>query len=249
MRTACPDAVQLIAEQRLELQRQGIISGRAYPAHVVVSYSGECQGDSDFLTARIFSAVHPNGQPFECYIITSVTGRERILERVHSTFPDLQKSIDSMLIALPTDPSGSAAFDIGLLPKLLFERLDLRIVNHDGGQKVLRDFCRAGVVAQVNLTLCRRQPLIDIIHKYEKPHEADPDAHEVDGSQGQSDSFEDRTQLFFCSSERRATNAKSGNLSGAIPHSWKGVYCIEDGEESVAVATFDTRDTGDFYSE
>ena len=179
---ACPDAVQLITEQRLELQRQGIISGRTYPAQIVISYSGECQGVSDFLTARIFSAVHPNGQPFECYIITSVIGRDRILERVHSTFPDLKKSIDSMVIALPTDPSGSAAFDIGLLPKLLFEKLDLRIVNHDGGQRVLRDFCRAGVVAQVNLTLCRRQPLIDIIHKYEDLFEIGSDAHIIDGS-------------------------------------------------------------------
>ena len=248
---ACPDAVQLIAEQRLELQRQGIISGRTYPAQIVISYSGECQGVSDFLTARIFSAVHPNGQPFECYIITSVIGRERILERVHSTFPDLKKSIDSMVIALPTDPSGCAAFDIGLLPKLLFEKLDLRIVNHDGGQRVLRDFCRAGVVAQVNLTLCRRQPLIDIIHKYEKLSEAGSDAHEIDESRGPTDSnsFENRAQLFFCSSERRLNNSESGNLSGAIPLSWKGVYCIEDGEENVAVATFDTRDTGDFYSE
>ena len=248
---ACPDAVQLITEQRLELQRQGIISGRTYPAQIVISYSGECQGVSDFLTARIFSAVHPNGQPFECYIITSVIGRDRILERVHSTFPDLKKSIDSMVIALPTDPSGSAAFDIGLLPKLLFEKLDLRIVNHDGGQRVLRDFCRAGVVAQVNLTLCRRQPLIDIIHKYEELSEVGSDAHVIDGSNSpsDSDSFENRTQLFFCSTEKRANNSKSGNLSGAIPPSWKGVYCIEDGEENVAVATFDTRDTGDFYSE
>ena len=67
-----------------------------------------------------------------------------------------------------SDMSGDGAplsglMDISLLPKLLFDKYDIRIANHDGGRYVLRSFARAGAISQVNLTLCEGQSVVDVL--------------------------------------------------------------------------------------
>jgi hypothetical protein len=239
--------LQLIEEQRKEMQQQGIISDRVYPAQIVFSFSGECQGERDFLDARIFRELHPNGEPFECYILTSGQGARKIRERVLTSFPHLADRIDSILIQLPPCPSGNSDVDIGLIPKLLYEQLGVRIANHDGGRGILRKFCAAGAIAQVNLTLCRQKSLQDILPKYLKSSAVGTDTDIGDDSIPQSAALEcSRVELFFTSAHAQI---KCDTPIGAIPQSWREVYCVADGDEDTAVVTFDTRYAGDFVTD
>ena len=87
----------------------------------------------------------------EVYILTTQSGSERIRGRVHSE-PNLSHLIprlESILIVVPprevetsAHDEDQNAMDIKIIPKLLYERLGMLIVNHDGGQKVLREFCK-----------------------------------------------------------------------------------------------------------
>ena len=229
----------------MQLQQQGYLSSRRYPAVIVFSLSGDCQGTTDFLAARAFTACHPDGQLIECYILTGERGASSIRSRVRSSFPHLADCIEDMLVVVPgsqRDDQTGSAIDIASVPQLLFDRLDVRIANHDGGLGVLRAFCRAGAVAQVNLTLCRTRSLRDVVSKYE----ADTDGATVGAD------FDSRAQLFFSptsASRKEGSGGERVELSGAIPEAWRAVYCIEDGEGDVAVVTFDTREAGDFYRE
>jgi hypothetical protein len=244
--------LQLIEEQRKEMQQQGIISDRVYPAQIVFSFSGERQGERDFLDARIFRELHPNGEPFECYILTSGPGARKIRERVLTSFPHLADRIDSILIKLPPCPSGNSDVDISLIPKLLFEQLGVRIANHDGGRGILRKFCAAGAIAQVNLTLCRQKSLQDILPKYLKSSAVGTYIDIGDGSIPQSAALEcSRVELFFTSAHAqiKCDTESTDTPIGAIPQSWREVYCVADGDEDTAVVTFDTRDAGDFVTD
>lgn len=236
------------------MQRQGIISNREYPAQIVFSLSGDCQGERDFLDARIFSATHPNGELFECYILTSDEGAGKIQERVLTSFPHLTDRIDNILIRIPPCPDGNSDIDISLIPKLLFEQLGVRIANHDGGRDILRKFCEAGAVAQVNLTLCRKKSLQEIIPKYLKSYVIGTDIDTRESSSPLGAALEcSRVELFFTSAhaQLKCETETEGAVTpiGTIPASWREVYCVADGDEDVAVVTFDTRDAGDFVTD
>jgi hypothetical protein len=250
---ACfPDTLQLIEGQRKEMQQRGIISDRVYPAQIVFSFSGESQGESDFLDARIFSAVHPNGDLFECYILTSDQGAIKIRERVLTSFPHLTDRIDNILIKLPPCPSGNSDIDISVIPKLLFEQLGVRIANHDGGREILRKFCAAGAIAQVNLTLCRKKSLQEILPKYSKSFTVRTKIDVGDCSTPQNAALEcGRVELFFTSARARikCKTEDRDTPIGAIPQSWREVYCVADGDEDTAVVTYDTRYAGDFVTD
>ena len=113
LKAACPNLLEMIMRQRSSLQNQGCVSARKYPAQIVFTFSGkshvswnsetDSQEDDvwDFLEARIFTAMHPDGEPIECYIMTGARGAARIRERVRSSFPHLVSRIDGMLIVLP----------------------------------------------------------------------------------------------------------------------------------------------------
>lgn len=224
------------------MQQQGIISKRVYPAQIIFSLSGDCQGERDFLDARIFSALHPNGDLFECYILTSEQGVRKIKKRVSTSFPHLKDRIDSILIRIPPCPSGTSDIDISLIPKLLFDQLGVRIANHDGGRGILRKFCAAGAVAQVNLTLCRQKSLQDILPKYLGSSTITPQSAALDCS---------KVELFFSSAHAQLKRSTEGSdtPSGSIPQSWREVYCVADGDEDTAVITFDTRGACDFVTD
>jgi hypothetical protein len=248
LKLACPDALNLINEQRKELQQQDVLSTRTHPAQIVFSHSGECQGESDFLSARIFSATHPDGELFECYILTSEHGAENIRKRVSTSFPHLKERIEDMLITVPYHAINKSTMDIALVPQMLYDLLDIRIANHDGGKGVLRDFCAAGALAQVNLTLCRDFSLRDIVSK----HERALGSGNLEG-EGEEEAalknFSSNVQLFFTSTAARSRNQLNGVPTGSIPLSWKEIYCVTDEKERIAVVTFDTRGAGDFCSE
>lgn len=237
LKAACPNALELISEQRLELQREGYLSLRRYPAVIIFSHSGDCQGATDFLNASIFNAFHPNGEPAECYIMTSELGAASIRKRINASFPHLVGRIKSMLIIIPHNICSKSKIetdiDIGSVPQLLFDRFGICIANHDGGHGVLRDFCRAGAVAQVNLTLCRNRSLKEIIFKSQSKDT---------GNQH----FEGQVQLFFSSATTSSPSQGQGRPRGTIPREWRAVYCVEDGEKKVAVVSFDTRTSTDF---
>lgn len=234
------------------MQKQGIISDRVYPAQIVFSLSGDFQGERDFLDARIFSAVHPSGEDFECYILTSDEGSRKIRERVLTSFPHLIDRIDDMLIRIPPCPSGDSDIDISLIPKVLFEQLGVRVANHDGGRDILRRFCAAGAIAQVNLTLCRKKSLQDILPKYLTSSIVGSDIDVGDISTHPIAPLEcSRVELFFTSAQAQLKCDTEGtdNPLGAIPQSWREVYCVADSDEDTAVVTFDTRYVGDFVSD
>jgi hypothetical protein len=247
LKKACPDALNLITEQRKELQQQDVLSARTHPAQIVFSHSGECQGGSDFLSARIFSATHPDGELFECYILTSEHGAENIRKRVLTSFPHLKERIEDILITVPYHAINKSTMDIAQVPQMLYDLLDIRIANHDGGKGVLRDFCATGALAQVNLTLCRESSLRDIVSK----HERALGSGNLEGEEEEAalKTFSRNVQLFFTSTAARSRNQLNGVPTGSIPLSWREIYCVTDEKESMAVVTFDTRGAGDFYSE
>ena len=165
LKNTLPNLFELIMKQREELQADGLLSPRKFPAQIVFTWSGlHREGGNDFLEARIFSSCHPEeygGEPIECYILTGEKGAENIRTRVEKKYPHLQSRINDILIVIPSPPSSSSSssqnvistkddvdndydVDISLVPTLLFQKLNMRIVNHDGGQRVLNAFCKAG---------------------------------------------------------------------------------------------------------
>lgn len=160
LKAACPNALDLITRQREAWQHQGYISMvRKYPAQIIFTESGErYHGSSDFLSARILTDHHPSGESIECYILTGHRGAQNIRKRVNDEFPHLRERLDTMILLLPDAdddgaaalPSGGRRVDISLVPELLYNRLGMRLVNHDGGQQVLRAFSRAGTTVNQN---------------------------------------------------------------------------------------------------
>jgi hypothetical protein len=227
LHAACPHARDAIARQREAWQRQGYLSAhRRYPAQIIFTESGEHhEGSADFLEARILAADtrHPTGEPLECYILTGAAGARRVRQRIQDrdAYAHLRDRIDTMLVVLPPAvgaeeaEAGASSVDIGAIPRLLYERLGMRLVNHDGGRQVLRAFARAGALAQVNLTLCRRLSLRQVVDNHR-------------GEPVPLDTFQTHVQTFF-------------GGDGRVPGHWQPVYALTDAAEDVVIVTFDTR--------
>lgn len=225
---------QKIQEQRLEWQRIGYLSARKYPAQIVVTWSGVCYaGSPDFLQARIFHELHPCGQRIETYILTSAAGAARI--RARSSEYQLQNRMDDMLIVLPPNPSLQLELDFTVVPKLLFDQYGMRIVNHDGGHRVLLEFSRAGALSQLNLTLGRKTSVIAAIG-------ADSRLDSDDRS-SILESFNSRVQYFF----RSHGPGNTGAVSHSIPRELPVACLLVDDVHEAVVATFDTSRGFDFY--
>jgi hypothetical protein len=140
-------------------QQQGLLSSRRYPAQIIVTRSGNAGAEHDIFDARIFHAKHPDGAPLESYILTSNTGAERLRSRAAAH--GMQERIGNMLLVC--SPEGRPdELDVAAVPRLLRQKLDIRIANHDGGAVVLSEFCRAGALAQINFTLMRSRSLLDV---------------------------------------------------------------------------------------
>lgn len=143
-----------IADVRSRWQELGVLSSRRYPAQVAVSLGG----DPALLDARIFHDRHPDGSPIEGYVLTSEAGAERLREGAAAR----GLRADSMLLAVspPDDPQ---TIDIARVGRVLRERLDARLVEHDGGALSLGGFVDAGAVTQLNLTLMGGRSVRDVV--------------------------------------------------------------------------------------
>lgn len=160
-----------IAQQREQWQEDKILSSRKFPAQIVVTWTGDKKENAaDFLAGRIFHDLLPTGGPMESYIMTSEVGAENIRQRADKF--NLKHRLDDMLIVLPPPPSfenvaasPSTLMDLSIVPKMLFDKLDIRIANHDGGQGVLQAFARAGALSQLNLTLCKGSSVAELLRQ------------------------------------------------------------------------------------
>ena len=132
----------------------GFLSSRKFPAQIICTTSGKhFEGSADFMEARIFQEQHPGtSEPIEVYILTSASGAESVRSRAYKY--NLQDRIEKILIvcSLADRPN---EIDYSSIPGRLYSEFNMKIVNHDGGKKVFRNFCRQGILPQFNITLCR----------------------------------------------------------------------------------------------
>jgi hypothetical protein len=143
--------------------------------------------------------------------------------------------MDDMLIVLPPNPSLQLELDFTVVPKLLFDKYGMRIVNHDGGHRVLLEFSRAGALSQLNLTLGRKTSVIAAIG-------ADSRLDSDDRS-SILESFDSRVQYFF----RSHGPGNTGAVSHSIPRELPVACLLVDDVHEAVVATFDTSTGFDFY--
>jgi hypothetical protein len=153
-----PILLQKIQKQRTMLQQNGWISNRRYPAQILITSSGKSLSSTkDFLQASVLSTKHPDGSDFEVYIITSINGAIQIRQRAHK-FPYLQDRLDQMLIVLPDETlkhsdkpdDYNESVDLKILPSLLFERYNMKIINHDGGRELLKKWLVASILSCID---------------------------------------------------------------------------------------------------
>jgi len=147
-------------ETRREWQAAGVLSTRDHPAQIVITGSGEREdAGGDILDARIFNMKHPDESPYECYILTSVLGAARLRARALTKGWSHDKIDNALLICSPSD--NPSKINEASIPSLLFAKLGMRIVNHDGGAMSLRQFARADALAQLNLSMGLEKALKD----------------------------------------------------------------------------------------
>jgi hypothetical protein len=154
-----------VDENRKLWQEMGYLSTRRYPAQIIITNSGRHFSHCpDFLEARIFSSFHPTGEPIECYIVTTEIGAQRICDRAKAFPYFTEERLKEILIVLPSqDEDHPEVLDLSSLPSLLYSKYDMKIINHDGGQKILRDFSKAGILTQMNLTLGMNHTLREVV--------------------------------------------------------------------------------------
>lgn len=148
-----------ISAVRRSWQEFGVLSARKHPAQIAISASGRpAESGADLLDARIFHDRHPDDTAIEGYVLTSEAGAERMRERARAKG---LRAESAMIVVSPADDP--EAVDVARVPEVLRERLDARLVEHDGGAIALRAFLDAGAVAQLNLTLMKGRSVRDVI--------------------------------------------------------------------------------------
>jgi hypothetical protein len=239
-----PKIQEKVANTRLLWQERGYLSSRKYPAQVVFTWTGlKYDNSPDFLDAAIFHRKHPDGTPIEVYIITSQLGAERIRSRCQD------ERLEDMLIILPPKAGQpNDTVDLTDLPKIFYEKYGMKICNHDGGHKVLLEFCRAGIIPQMNLTLGRKSTVKQVINTMEK---ITTEQREL-----AAQNF-DRKLSYFFSYRRDSAGDVEGSetdnndqnmvLSHGIPPDLPILAIIEDDQDEVAIYTFDTRGGFDYF--
>ena len=211
------ELAERIARLRLQWQAEGGLSSRRWPAQIVVTQSGKLRpGARDVFEARVFSATHPDGSPVESHVLTSEAGAERL--RARAKDHGLADRIDEILL-VASPPGDAETLDIPAVPRLLRERLDIRIANHDGGRTVLSEFSAAGVLPQMNLTLMRARSVREVLQAAEQVDETTKATLLAE--------FDARRQLFFSNDH-------------ALPTALEPVSVLSDDGEAIVVA-FDAR--------
>ena len=218
LQQADPDLLRKILLQRQEWQRLGYLSGRNYPAQIVVTASGKAT-TPDLLEAAIFHQYSPDGSPIEAYILTSQLGASRLKERASQY--GLAQRIEQLLISLsPLD--APERIDLNVLPTLLYQHYNIRIANHDGGATVLSEFSQAGILPQLNLTLTRQHSLKTILETTSDPRINSTVREDI------LTHLSERTACFFRTSD------------GSIPQELVPISILSDAGDEAAVVIFDT---------
>ena len=128
----------------------------------------------------------------------------------------------------------SSQMDISLIPSVLYSKLDMRIVNHDGGADILKKFCSAGALCQMNLTLCRQKSLLDCIQE-----------SEIISQKIKEDaisSFDERCKFFF----PKVLSCEGEGFTCGIPAGFRPVVVLRDVCDEVAIVTFDCREGNNY---
>ena len=215
------------------------------------------------MRGRLFHGTYPDGTPIEAYILTSQLGAARIRQR--AGLMGLADRIEGMLIVVPPassssgDDASSSDIDISLIPKLLYDKYDMRLIDHDGGHKVLAAFARSGALCQMDLTLGRGSSVKEVLAA------AGTDSIPEPTRISMLEQFDDRVKDFKFfhkklspevagEAEEEAVVAVSEGRqslqqysSSAIPSSFEVASIITNDEEDVAVVTFRMPSSCDFY--
>jgi riboflavin biosynthesis pyrimidine reductase len=204
--------LEMIAATRKRWQSLGVLSSRRWPAQIVVSESGH-PGAIDWLRAEIFRASHPDGSAIETHVLTSTEGATHVRRRLREQ--GLEHRVRVLEVSLPAQPE---RLDLGQVPELLNRTLDIRIVNHDGGRTLHRACVRAGVLAQLQLTLMRGASVRELVAMT-------PEDDALRGRWGAE--FETRAQRYFSDPQGWATQVRP-------------LQILEDARDTVVVG-LDTR--------
>jgi hypothetical protein len=223
-----------INEQRKEWQKIGLLSSRKYPAQLVFSASGRPRYGPDFLQCRIFHDRDPDGCNIEAYILTSELGAEEVRSRAELF--GLGERINDMLIVVPPrlgctgDPRND--IDISSIPEILFKQFDIRLLNHDGGRRLMEEFVKVGAIDQIHLTLGMKHSVQDLI----TIHHADTD------STDSTDSTEGAEKTIGMSDFRFLfDNRGKRDFQHAIPRCLEVVSVLSDEAQDVAYAILKPR--------
>eukprot|EP01033_Poteriospumella_lacustris_P002543 gene2542-1846_t len=245
-----PNMVEKVAETRAIWQKMGYLSARKYPAQIIFTASGmNFENSPDFLEGALFTKKHPDGSDIEVYIITSQLGAARIRERCAKF--NLTDRIDKMLIVIPPHADKAAPgelsvdMDISVIPKILFDEYDMKVVNHDGGQKILAQFCREGVMAQMNLTLGRQITVREALQGMSHIPQEKKDVAFANYSERLFHFFNYYSEPAGASVDAEVAVATRKPCHG-IPPTLPIVSIIEDPRDEISVYVFDTRGGFDF---
>ncbi len=225
LKAADPNMMKRFKEQRKLMQELGYASNREYPAQIVVTQSGK-RTDPDLLSASVFHEKLPDGSPVEAYIVTSQIGAEKIKERAEEY--NLGDRIDKILITI-SHRDNPDKLDLPKLPGILFKEYNIILANHDGGKKVLKAFCQAGIIDQFNFTFARKPSLREVV-------ENNPDI-ESRIKKLVLNNFQERFIDFF------------DTPTGKIPKSFPVAEIISDEPDEAAVVVLDTRKIKSFGGE
>jgi riboflavin biosynthesis pyrimidine reductase len=174
LQSADKDMLKKINEQRKEWQNIGLLSPRKHPAQLVFTASGRPRNGPDFLQCRVFHDRDQDGRRIEAYILTSALGADEIRSRA-KLFGIAGRINDKLVIVPPRPGHPSDDIDIALIPEILFKKLDIRLVNHDGGRRLMEEFIKAGAIDQLHLTLGMRYSVEELIARV---HDNDRDGVE-----------------------------------------------------------------------
>ena len=130
---------------RVRWQAEGCLSARPEPALVVLTRA-QTSAPPTWLRA-------PALREGEAFVVTSNAGAKR-LSAWHRAGVEGAPAEDRVLCASP--PDQPEALDIRAVPRLLRERLDVRLAGHDGGRRTLAAFSRCGALHQLNITFVGR---------------------------------------------------------------------------------------------
>ncbi|MEE2893858.1 MAG: hypothetical protein VX766_17165 [Pseudomonadota bacterium] len=151
-----PDARSLstaFAAARARLHAEGWRSSRTRPALIVIT-----RGATETLPAWLRA---PALQAPDSWILTSRDGARRLLERCRaagSKAPIACDRLAQMLLPHSTAQAPSR-IDIATVPRMLRERLKVRMAAHDGGRRTLGAFAKMGALHQLDLTFIGAPPL------------------------------------------------------------------------------------------